>query len=56
MAKENAGYTITDSFSVSDNEIVIGDCKDIPAPYVCWQKHTKSKIGGNEIEWTNKRP
>jgi len=36
MARENAGYTITDSVHVGDYEIVIGERKGAPAPYVCW--------------------
>jgi len=36
MSRENAGYTITDSVRVGDYEIVIGERKGAPAPYVCW--------------------
>ena len=36
MARENAGYVITDSVNVGEYELVIGERKSAPAPYVCW--------------------
>ena len=36
MSRVNAGYTITDSVTVGNSEIVIGEHPTAPAKYVCW--------------------
>ena len=36
MERTNAGYVITDSVTVGNSEIVIGENLKAPDPFVCW--------------------
>lgn len=44
--RTNAGYTITDSITIGQTEIVIGHKKGAFAPYVTWEC-----TGGNNYYW-----